>query len=963
MAIAPSPTGNASHTTEVIRVRGVRVHNLRDLDADIPRDCIVAITGPSGSGKSSLAFDTLYAESRRQYLETLSVSARRLLPMMERPDADWIDGLPPAVCVDQRADVPNPRSTVATLTEVYDLLRLLYARLGTMRCPQCGDPVEKQTSDQVLSELMQAPEGTKAVLSAPLIQGEKGAHRAVLARIRKLGFLRARIDGEIADLDDVTALDPAKPHTIEAVIDRVILRPGIEDRLKESLRQAFKHGNGLLRVAMERTDADGRTRWVDRVFSRRRYCGRCGTGYPDPEPRTFSFHSAHGACWTCQGFGYTDRFAAESVLDFSRGLGNGAVRVWSDAKAELKHHRTKLQKLMRQGGFDWSTPLADIPEAIREVLIHGEKGGADASADGARRSSGRRASARFVGILPLLELHYEMLDDGRTRKAWSRYRRRVTCPDCRGARLGPLGRSVFLGDKTIHDVTCLTPDRASAFLAGLSWTPVQKAVAEPILDELLARLGFLTDVGLTYAALNRPADTLSGGELQRAKLAAGMGAVLTGVCYILDEPSVGLHPRDNDRLIAALRCLRDRGNTVLVVEHDEALIRSADWIIDIGPGAGEDGGRLVAQGTLPDILKIEESPTGRYLSGRTTIPIPKRRRPVSTSRAVVLEGVTTNNLQDVTAVFPLGVLVCVTGVSGSGKSSLLSETLAPALRQAVQRLPVQNAAYRKLSGADLVDRVVEIDQTPIGRSARSNAATYCGIFDEIRKVFAATREARRLGFSAARFSFNVPGGRCEACEGQGRKKVEMDFLPDIFVPCPVCEGTRFNRTTLEVRYRGKNIAEVLEMSARETLEFFTNFPVIARLSAGLCDVGLGYLKLGQPSTTLSGGEAQRIKLAAELGRSEAGGTLYLLDEPTTGLHFQDIRRVLDVLNRLVDRGNSVIVVEHQLDVIKSADWIIDLGPEGGTEGGRIVAAGTPEQIAQLSDNHTARYLARVLSPT
>lgn len=961
MAAISSLTADPPHATEVIRVRGVRVHNLRDLDADIPRDGIVAITGPSGSGKSSLAFDTLYAESRRQYLETLSVSARRLLPMMERPDADWIDGLPPAICVDQRADAPNPRATVATLTEVYDLLRLLYARLGMMRCPQCGEPVTKQTSDQVLGELMQCPEGTKAVLLAPLIQEEKGAHRTVLARIRKLGFLRARIDGEIVDLDDLATLDAAKPHTIEAVIDRVVLRPGIEDRLTESLRQAFKHGNGLLRVALERTDADGSRRWVDRVFSRRRYCGRCGIGYPDPEPRTFSFHSAHGACWSCQGFGYADRFAAELVLDFSRGLGNGAVRVWADAKAELKHHRAKLQKLMQQGGFDWSTPLADIPEAVRETLICGENGGGDAWAKGKRKPAGRRVATRFVGILPLLELHYEMLDDARTRKAWSRYRSRVTCPDCKGARLGPLGRSVFLGDKTIHDVTCMTPDRAAEFLAGLKWTAVQKAVAEPIFDELLARLGFLAEVGLNYVALNRPADTLSGGELQRAKLAAGMGAVLAGVCYILDEPSVGLHPRDNDRLISALRCLRDRGNTVLVVEHDEAVIRSADWIIDIGPGAGEDGGRLVAQGTLPDILGAENSPTGRYLSGRITIPTPRQRRPISPERTLVLEGVTTNNLQDVTAVFPLGVLVCVTGVSGSGKSSLLSETLAPVLRRAVQRLPFQHPTCRRVIGAELVDRVVEIDQTPIGRSARSNAATYCGIFDEIRKVFAATREARRLGFTAARFSFNVPGGRCEACEGQGRKKVEMDFLPDIFVPCPVCEGTRFNRPTLEVRYRGKNIAEVLEMSAGEALEFFKNFPLIARLLVGLCDVGLGYLKLGQPSTTLSGGEAQRIKLAAELGRCEAGNALYLLDEPTTGLHFQDIQRVLDMLNRLVDRGNSVIVVEHQLDVIKSADWIIDLGPEGGMEGGRIVAEGTPEQVAQLLDNHTARYLARVLA--
>ncbi len=956
-----SAESGALLAAEVIRVRGVRVHNLRDLDADIPRDRIVAITGPSGSGKSSLAFDTLYAESQRQYLETLSVSARRLLPMMDRPDADWIDGLPPAICVDQRTDAPNPRATVAALTEVYDLLRLLYARLGTMRCPECGEPVVKQTSEQVLSELMQQPEGTKAVLLAPLIQGEKGAHRTILARIRKLGFLRARIDGAIVDLDEVTALDAAKPHTIEAVIDRIILRPGIEDRLAESLRQAFKQGNGLLRVALEQTEADGCRRWIDRVFSRHRYCGRCGTGYPDPEPRTFSFHSAHGACWTCQGFGYTDRFSAELVLDFSRGLGTGAVRVWEDAKAELKHHRGKLQQLMRQGGFDWSTPLADVPEPIRRILIHGDND-SGAPADGKPKPPRRRASARFVGILPLLELHYEMLDDARTRKAWSRYRSRVTCPECKGARLGPLGRSVFLGVKSIHDVTCLTPDRAADFLAGLKWTAVQKAVAEPILDELLARLGFLAEVGLTYVALNRPVDSLSGGELQRAKLAAGMGAVLTGVCYILDEPSVGLHPRDNDRLIAALRCLRDRGNTVLVVEHDEALIRSADWIIDIGPGAGEDGGRLVAQGTLPDILRVEDSPTGRYLSGRIEIPVPRKRRPICPSRTIVLEGVTTNNLQEVTAVFPLGVLVCVTGVSGSGKSSLLSETLAPALRQALQQLPVQNAGYRRLSGADLVDRVVEIDQTPIGRSARSNAATYCGIFDEIRKVFAQTREARRFGFTAARFSFNVPGGRCEACEGQGRKKVEMDFLPDIFVPCPVCDGTRFNRPTLEVRYRGKNIAQVLDMSAGEALEFFTNFPVIARLLAGLCDVGLGYLKLGQPSTTLSGGEAQRIKLAAELGRSEGGNTLYLLDEPTTGLHFQDIQRVLDVLNRLVDRGNSVIVVEHQLDVIKSADWIIDLGPEGGMQGGRIVAEGTPEQVAQLPDNHTARYLARVLAP-
>ncbi len=962
MASTVASENGTTCQTAVVRLRGARVHNLRDLSADIPGDRIVAITGPSGSGKSSLAFDTLYAESQRQYLETLSVSARRLLPMLERPDVDCIEGLPPAVCVDQKPDTANPRGTVATVTEVYDLLRLLFARLGEMRCPQCGEPVAKQTSQQVLTELMHMPEGMKAVILAPLVHKEQGSHRTVLARIRKLGFLRARVDGEIVDLEDVAALDSNQRHSIEAVIDRVILRPGVESRLAESLRQGFKHGNGLLRVALEQTDGDGQRKWVDRVFSRRRYCGRCGTGYPDPEPRTFSFHSAHGACWTCQGFGYTDRFAAELVLDFSRGLGNGAVRLWRDAKAELKHHRAKIERLMHQGAFDWATPLAEIPEATREILIYGDRVVPHAATGDQSQPSSRRAG-RFVGILPLLELHYEMLDDGRTRKAWSRFRTRVPCSDCHGSRLGPLGRSVFLGGKMIHDVTALTPDQAAEFLASLPWPAASRPVAEPILKELLARLGFLSQVGLTYVALNRPTHTLSGGELQRAKLAAGMGAVLTGVCYILDEPSVGLHPRDNDRLIHALRCLRDRGNSVLVVEHDEAIIRSADWILDIGPGAGEDGGRLVAQGTVADIAQCDHSPTGRYLSGRDSIPVPPRRRPVSQDRAIVLGGVTTNNLQDITAVFPLGVLTCVTGVSGSGKSSLLSETLAPALRQTLYNVPAQGAAYRKLLGADQLERVVEIDQSPIGRSPRSNAATYCGIFDEIRKVFATTREARRLGFTAARFSFNAPGGRCEACEGQGRKKVEMDFLPDIFIPCPVCEGTRFNRPTLEVRYRGKNIAEVLDLSAEEALDFFGNFPAMARLLAGLCDVGLGYLRLGQSSPTLSGGEAQRIKLAAELGRIESGNTLYLLDEPTTGLHFQDIQRVLDVLNRLVERGNSVIVVEHQLDVIKSADWIIDLGPEGGAGGGRIVGQGTPEELAGLPDNHTARYLARALPAT
>lgn len=946
----------------LISVRGARVHNLKNVDVTIPLGRLVVITGPSGSGKSSLAFDTLHAEGQRQYLETLTPYMRRIIPQLERPDVDWVEGLPPTVAIDQRGGPPPPRSTVGTLTEVYDLLRLLYVRVGELHCPNCSAPVLSQSPQEICQAILSLPEGTRLILLAPVPIKKSRKASEIAATIRKLGFPRIRLNGQLCDLDELTPKVLEGECRVEVVVDRVIVRPAIETRLRESLQTTLRISDGQAVISYEAVGENGEPVWLERVFSTVRRCSGCGELYPEVDLRTLSFYSPHGACPQCEGLGLVDRFDPNLVLDFSRGLENGAVRLWKDARAKLKHHAKKIERLMKQGGFDWSTPLGSIPEEFRAKLIFGNRP-SDQTVDRSPPSSPtarRTRSTEFVGILQLLEVEYELLAEDWQRREWAAFRSEVACPSCQGARLGPLGRSVMVQGVPIHALCARTIPEVRAFLEKLNLPPYQEGVAAPIIKEILHRLDFLDQVGLDYVTLDRRGETLSGGELQRVRLAAGLGAVLSDVCYIVDEPSVGLHPRDNDRLIASLRQLVDRGNTVIVVEHDEAIIRAADWVIDMGPGAGPAGGQVVAEGAVADIMAHPHSITGRYLAGRDAIPVPARRRQPQSEREIVLIGATTNNLKNITVQFPIGLLVCITGVSGSGKSSLLSLTLAPALKRALLGLGNKGSGYQEIRGFENVDRVVDVDQSPIGRSPRSNVATYTGVFDEIRRVFATTRDARRLGFRADRFSFNNPAGRCAVCQGLGQQKIEMDFLPDMYVTCPACLGRRFNAQTLEVRYRDKSIADVLEMSIEEALDFFENFPAIETVLRCLREVGLGYLQLGQKAVALSGGEAQRIKLATELARGRRGKTVYLLDEPTTGLHKDDVRRLLAVLHQLVDAGNTVIVVEHHLDLIKSADWIIELGPEGGREGGNVVAVGTPEEIACNPSSPTGRYLAPIL---
>jgi excinuclease ABC subunit A len=874
----PAAAETPAASIEVIRIRGARTHNLRDIDLDIPQWRLVVMTGLSGSGKSSLAFDTLLAEGQRQYIESLSTYARQFFDQMERPDVDLIEGLQPTIAIDQRAVINNPRSTVATVTEIYDFLRVLMARVGDVACPECGTPISQQTPAEIQQAILALPEQSKVMILAPMVRGRKGKHSDVMEQIRREGFVRVRVDGLTYELEDVPELKSQQRHDIDAVVDRVIIRPGIENRLAESVRLALKHGEGALRIAIltpeakavangsatrESTPENG---WAERVFSTRYACPDCKTNLTEIEPRTFSFNSPYGACPACEGLGVVEE---------------------EDKPAEP-------------------------PIAVSE--------------DPADVTFGPRL-----------------------------------CPECGGSRLRAEARSVRLGGRAIHEITGLSIERAREFFAGLTFTPTMQPVGEPLTAEIVRRLEFLIQVGVEYLTLDRAADSLSGGEIQRVRLATGIGSGLVGVLYILDEPSIGLHPRDTARLIESMRRLQQQGNTVLVVEHDETVIRAADWLIDIGPGAGDRGGNIVAAGTPEEVAANPNSITGGYLSGRLRIERPAERRRPAKTRMLELEGATLHNLQNVDVNIPLGLFTCVTGVSGSGKSSLIIDTLAAALARKLNGAATRPGPYRALRGASKLERLIHVDQSPIGRTPRSNPATFTGIWDEIRRVFASTKYAKQHGYKVGRFSFNAKGGRCEHCQGQGVERIEMRFLPDLFVTCPVCHGKQFNRQTLAVRYREKSIADVLAMPIDEAVAFFENHPSIHRMLTSLADVGLGYLTLGQRSTTLSGGEAQRIKLAAELGRPSTGSTLYILDEPTTGLHTDDIGRLLKVLEQLVDIGHAVLVIEHNMEVIKTADWVIDMGPEGGAAGGQIVVAGTPEDVAACEASHTGRWLRKALA--
>ncbi len=938
-----------------IVIRGARQHNLKNIDVSIPRNRLVVITGVSGSGKSSLAFDTLYAEGQRRYVESLSTYARQFLEQLEKPDVDSIEGLSPAIAIEQATWGRNPRSTVGTVTEIYDYLRLLFARIGIPHCPTCHTPIRAQSVQEVVDELMHQPTGTKLQVLAPVGATQKPDYKQEFAQLRKAGFVRVRVDGMIYDLDRLPPLGHDKPHRIEVVVDRVVIREGVRSRLADSIELAFRWGNG--RAYVEAVEDSAPTTTKSWAFSQRPACPHCGFSLPEVTPRLFSFNSPHGACPECKGLGEVKRFDPELLVpDPTLSVLDGAVSLWGriDPRTRLG---TLLQQLARILDFSLATPWERLPEQARQVILYGARI-SSSSADDAEGKGGF-ASLRYAGLIPMLERRLSRSGNKRQHLLLEKYQRAQECPACQGQRLRPEALAVRLAGRTIAELCALSIPECCSFLARLELGEFERSVAKPILAELLARLRFLVEVGVGYLSLSRKADTLSGGEAQRIRLAGQLGAGLSGVLYILDEPSIGLHQRDNERLLAMLHRLRDLGNTVIVVEHDPDTIAAADYVIDMGPGAGTQGGRIIAVGTPEEIRSHPESLTGQYLSHRRTIPVPERRRP-GNGNYLRLLGAKLHNLKSIDVTIPLGTITCFTGVSGAGKSSLVLDTLYPALAARLNEGRQPEGPFRELSGWQFLDKVIQIDQTPIGKTPRSNPATYTGVFDDIREWFAQLPDARARGFGAGRFSFNVAGGRCEACRGEGLLRVSMHFLPDVFVTCDVCRGKRYERETLEVRYKGKNVADVLNLTVVEALDFFAAVPHIQHKLRVLFDVGLGYLGLGQPAPTLSGGEAQRLKLAKELARRSTGKTLYILDEPTTGLHFEDVRRLIEVLHRLADAGNTVVIIEHNLEVVKVADYVIDLGPEGGEAGGRIVAQGTPEEVARVDGSYTARYLRRLL---
>ena len=936
-------------SSEKIIIQGARQHNLKNIDVELPRNKFLVITGLSGSGKSTLAFDTLYAEGQRRYVESLSTYARQFLERMDKPDVDLIEGLSPAIAIEQKTASHNPRSTVGTVTEIYDYLRLLFARVGSPHCYRCGRPISSQTIDQIVDRVMSLPEGSRAIILAPLVTGQKGSHQGLFKRLKKEGFARVRIDGQILDIEEVTELGKTKKHDIDVVVDRLIVKDGFRKRLADSLELALAQSGGLVTVDTPGTETI--------LFNEKSACIPCGISYPEFTPASFSFNSPQGACPACDGLGWTTELDPELIIPNPElSLREGAVSVW--AKRNSMHFIEFLEALTKRYGTDIYTPFKDLPAEFQHTIFYGS--GNDAINFYFERSNRRYTYQKpFEGVIPNLKRRYRETDSNYIREEIKQYMNFKTCSECSGTKLNPASRSVRIADLNIYEISALSVAKSRDFFLDLRLDGKKEIIAHRILKEIVERLGFLRSVGLAYLTLDRSAQSLSGGESQRIRLATQIGSKLTGVLYVLDEPSIGLHQKDNQQLLATLLKMRDLGNTVLVVEHDEETILAADYVVDMGPAAGVNGGEVVFAGTPDKLLTHETSLTGQYLSGRKTIQLPTSRRHNNKQR-LVIEGATQNNLKDIEASFPLGCFSCVTGVSGSGKSTLVLETLYPALVQRLRHARITAGRHRDLRGLEHIDKVVNIDQSPIGRTPRSNPGTYTGLFSYIRELFSRTPEARMRGYKPGRFSFNVKGGRCEACQGDGIIKIEMHFLPDVYVACDVCHGHRYNRETLEIRYKGKNIKEVLAMTVNQAFSFFSRITKISSKLETLREVGLGYIQIGQAATTLSGGEAQRVKLSRELSKKGTGKTVYILDEPTTGLHAEDIRKLLGVLNQLVDAGNTVIVIEHNLDVIKTADYIIDLGPEGGDEGGYIIGCGTPEEITKISNSYTGQFLAKKL---